>query len=171
MQYFKGTHWYAIRVRYRHEQIVEKGLTGKNINYLHLTYCEKSRKKKKTELITKIFFPGYMFINIELDTHLHVEILKLFGVVEIIKNSEGPIPIPDSQIENIEKLKDYEGEIFSSQEFAVGMSVKVINGPLSGLTGFVDELNNNLIKLGIDAVPGSVSIHIPPEDLEVIAIR
>ena len=164
MQYVNGPHWYAIRVRYRHEEVVQKGLAGKNTKYLHLTYCEKSKKKKI--ILTKSFFPGYMFINLELNRHLHVEILKLLGVVEIIKNSDGPVPIPDDQIANIEKLKEYEGEIFSSQKFATGMKVKVISGPLEGLTGYIDDVNKNHIKLGIESVPGSVSIHIPSEDLE-----
>ena len=166
MHYVKGPHWYAIRVRYRHEEVVIKGLLGKNTKYLHLTYCEKSKRKK--DILTKAFFPGYMFINLELDRHLHVEILKLFGVVEIIKNSDGPVPIPDDQIANIAKLEMYEGEIYASQEFATGMKVRVINGPLEGLTGFIDTIEKNRIKLGIESVPGSVSIHIPPEDLEPI---
>ena len=168
MHYFKGSEWYAIRVKYRHEHVVEKSLTNKELPPLNLTYQEQSKRKDRRKVITKSFFPGYMFINTELNSEKHVEILKTLGIVEIIKNSEGPVPIPESQIQNIQKLEKYTGTIITSAGFAEGMMVRVCHGPLKGLLGRIDEMHKKFIKLTIDSIPGSVAIQIPYSDLEPI---
>ncbi len=171
MQYYPGTEWYAIRVRYRHEHVVEKGLGNKRLSPLHLTYRELSKRKSRREVLTKPFFPGYMFIKTKLDAAQHVEVLKTFGVVEIIKNSEGPVPIPESQIRNVQKLEKYSGKILTLATFATGMMVRVIHGPLQGLLGRIDEMHKKYVKLSIDSIPGSIAIQIPYVDLEPIDRR
>ncbi len=168
MRYFPGKEWYAIRIKYRHEQIVEKSLSNKELPPLNLTYQKLSKQKDRKKTLTQSFFPGYMFIKTELDAGLHVEILKTFGIVEIIKNSEGPIPISEAQIQNIQKLEKYTGEIITLNEFATGMMVQVINGSLKGLMGRIDEMHKKFIKLSIDSVPGSVAIQAPYADLKPV---
>ena len=168
MQYYPDTEWYAIRVRYRHEQVVEKSLGKKKLPPLHLTYQELSKRKNSRKILTKSFFPGYMFINTKLDAEMHVEVLKTFGVVEIIKNSDGPVPILEYQIRNIQKLEKYEGKIITLTTLATGMLVRVIRGPLKGLLGRVDEMHKKYVKVSIDSIPGSVAIQIPYIDLEPV---
>jgi len=171
MEYFPGEQWYAIRVRYRHEAVTERALAGKRFSPLNLTYQEKSRRKDRTKVLTKFFFPGYMFIRAALDVELHVEVLKTIGVVEILRNSRGPIPIRDDQIRNVLKLKDYDGKILTFQEYCTGMRVRIIDGPLAGLIGRVDELQRDLLKVSVDSVPGSVAIHVSPKMLEPLDVK
>ena len=168
MHYYSDARWYAIRVKYRHESVVEKSLTNKNLSPLNLTFQTKGKGRSAKKTLIKPFFPGYMFINTELDRFRHVEILKTPGIVEIIKNSEGPVPIPDDQINNIEQLKDYKGKIYTFTEFAAGMLVQVISGPLKGLFGSIDEMHKKYIKLSIDSIPGAIGIQIPYDDLQTV---
>ena len=166
MHYFPDEEWYAIRVKYRHEQVVERALTAKSFSPLSLTYQEKSRRKDRTKILTKFFFPGYMFIKAVLNAERHVEILKSIGVVEILRNSQGPVPIQDTQIQNVLRLQSYEGEILTFSEFCCGMRVRIVEGPLTGLIGRVDEMQRNLLKISIDSIPGSVAIHVSGDMLE-----
>ncbi len=166
MHYFPDEEWYAIRVRYRHEQVVEKALAAKEFSPLNLTYQEKSRRKDRRKILTKFFFPGYMFIRAALNAERHVEILKSIGVVEILRNSQGPVPILESQIQNVLKLKSYGGEILTFSEYCCGMRVRIIEGPLAGLIGQIDEMQRDLLKISIDSIPGSVAIHVSTDMLE-----
>lgn len=168
MFYYPGENWYALRVKYQYESVVEKALQGKNFQSLNLAYKAWSRRKDRKKALIKPFFPGYMFVRSELDDEKHVEILKCIGIIEILKNREGPIPIPEDQIENVLRLKKFEGEFISLNEFAVGMKVKVIHGPLKGVIGFVDTIERDLIKVGIDAIPGSIAIHVNPAQIEPV---
>ncbi|MCG8337462.1 MAG: hypothetical protein MJE63_23415 [Proteobacteria bacterium] len=168
MQYFTGENWYAIRVKSRYENIAKKNLENKNIKSLYLTYQTLSKRKDRKKTLTKAFFPGYMFIKAELNPEIHVEVLKSVGVVEVLKNSKGPIPIPENQIENVKRLEKYEGQVTTFDEFASGMQVKVVQGPLMGVEGFVDEVNRDLIKISVDSIPGSVAIQVNPCQIEPV---
>ena len=168
MYYFPGQHWYAIRVKSRFEAITRQSLDKKKIPFLDLTYKILSKRKDRKKTLTKAFFPGYMFIKSELNPEIHVEILKSIGVIDIIKNSKGPLPIPENQIENVKKLEKYEGKVVNFNEFATGMPVRVIQGPLKGVEGFVDEINRDLIKIGIESIPGAVAVQVSPSQIEPV---
>ncbi len=168
LHYFPGDEWYALRIKFRHEQIAEKALSNKNFSPLYLTYQEKSKRKDRKKILSKAFFPGYMFIQATLNAESHVEILKSIGVVELLRNSQGPIPIPEEQIRNVMKLSKYSGKVLIYKDFAVGMPVRVIQGPLTGLIGKIDEVQRNLVKISIDSIPGSVAIQVPFSHLEPI---
>jgi len=168
MQYDSSERWYAIRVRYQYEPIVEKALGNKNFSPLNLTYKEEQTTSERKKIVSKQFFPGYMFLKAVIDARIHVEILKTIGVVEVLKDSQGPIPIPDEQIENIMKLKEYEGVVLNIPSFEKGMQVRVTKGPLEGIKGRVDQVNKNLIKIGVSAIPGAIGIEIPSSFLEAL---
>jgi transcriptional antiterminator NusG len=166
MYYFPDEHWYAIRVKYRHEQVTERTLTAKKMSPLNLTFQEKSKRKDRKKILTKFFFPGYMFIKTTLDAAMHVEVLQSIGVVEILRNSQGPIPIAEPQIQNVLKLKSYTGKILTFSEYCCGMRVRIIEGPLAGVIGRIDEMQRDLLKICIDSIPGSVAIQVSQEMLE-----
>ena len=166
MYYFPDEQWYAIRVKYRHEQVTERALMAKKVSPLNLTYQEKSKRKDRSKILTKFFFPGYMFIRTTLSAEMHVEILQSIGVVEILRNSQGPIPISEPQIENVLKLKSYTGKILTFSEYCSGMRVRIIEGPLAGVVGRIDEVQRDLLKISIDTIPGSVAIHVSKDMLE-----
>jgi transcription termination/antitermination protein NusG len=168
MYYFPGENWYALRVRYKHETVAEKALNHKRFSPINLTYQERSRRKDRKKILTKYFFPGYMFIKTTLDAEQHVEVLKSTGVVQIISNSQGPVPIAESQILNVLKLREYTGKILTFTEFCRGMLVRIINGPLTGLIGKIDEVQRNLLKVTIDSIPGAVAIQVTPNQLEPV---
>lgn len=166
MFYFPGEKWYALRVKYRHEQLVEDALQAKRFNPLYLTYQEKSKRKDRQKILTKAFFPGYMFFKAAMNSEMHVEVLKCRGVVQILRNSEGPIPIPSEQIDNARRLEKFTGQVLTFTEYCRGMLVKIIQGPLTGLIGRIDEVHKKIVKISIDTIPGSVGIQVPYASLE-----
>jgi transcription antitermination factor NusG len=90
--------------------------------------------------------------------------------VQIISNSQGPVPIVESQILNVLKLREYTGKILTFTEFCCGMLVRIISGPLTGLIGKIDEVQRNLLKVTIDSIPGAVAIQVTPSQLEPVEV-
>ena len=166
MQYSLKNEWYAIRVKTRHENIVECVLKNKNLSPVNLTYLEKSKRKDRKKVLKKSFFPGYMFLYTKLNKEAHLEVLKTQGVIEILSTSIGPISIPEIQINNILKLQNYSGKILNTHQFAKGMLVRVLKGPLEGLVGYIDEIQRNLLRLSMNHIPGSINIQVNPVYLE-----
>ena len=166
MHYFPEVCWYVLRTRSKAEELVKKGLQAKEIDLLHPTYQAISKRRDRHRVLTKPIFKGYLFVHLQLAAESHLVILKTMGVIEILKNSHGPVPVPDEQIENVRLLEHHVGECFHAPEFGVGERVVVREGPLTGLRGVVDQVNRGLLRVSIESVPGSIVVEIDPKQLQ-----
>ncbi len=160
--------WYVLRIRSNFEKQVEKLLTNKQFVVLNPTYQVWSQRKDRKKLLTKPIFKGYVFLQTLLNPEVHLEILQTCGVIELLKNSQGPIPVPDEQIENVRLLENHIGHCFHSPEFAEGDWVRVCEGPLTDLVGQIDQVNRKLLRISIDSVPGSIAIEVGPDCVELL---
>ena len=95
---------YCIHTRSRHEEMVFQQLEDKRIPSFLPKLEVWSRRKDRREKIQKALFPGYLFVHEILDPYHRLEILKTPGVVRILGNEHGPVPVPDPQIESIQKV-------------------------------------------------------------------
>ena len=167
MHYFPEKSWYVLRVRSQAERLVHVGLHHKKFQVLNPTYQALSIRRDRRKVLTQPIFNGYMFIRALLNSECHLEILKTPGVVEILKSSSRPTPVPDDQIENVRLLEKHVGACFFGTDFAVGDSVIVREGPLTGLRGVIDRLDSKKLHIHVDAIPGSVMIDVDPHHVQL----
>ena len=167
MHYFTEKSWYVLRVRSQAERLVHVGLHHKQFEVLNLTYQALSIRKDRRKVLTRPIFNGYMFVRTLLNPECHLEILKTPGVVDLLKSHSGPTPIPDDQVENVRLLEKHVGACFVGTDFEIGDSVFVKEGPLTGLRGVVDRLDNKILHIHVDAIPGSVMIDVEPQQVQL----
>ena len=167
MQYCTEKSWYVLRVRSQAERLVQVGLHHKQFEVLNPAYRSLSIRKDRRKMLTRPIFNGYMFIRALLNPECHLEIIKTPGVVEILKSTSGPTPVPDDQIENVRLLEKHVGDCFYGTDFEVGDAVFVREGPLTGLRGVIDRLDRKKLHIHVDAIPGSVMIEVEPYQLQL----
>ena len=167
MQYCTEKSWYVLRVRSQAERLVHVGLHHKQFEVLNPAYQSLSIRKDRRKMLTRPIFNGYMFIRALLNPECHLEIIKTPGVVEILKSTRGPTPVPDDQITNVRLLEKHVGDCFFSTDFEVGDAVFVREGPLTGLRGVIDRLDSKKLHIHIDAIPGSVMIDVEPQQVQL----
>ncbi len=167
MQYCTEKSWYVLRVRSQAERLVHVGLHHKQFEVLNPAYRSLSIRKDRRKVLTRPIFNGYMFIRALLNPEYHLEIIKTPGVVEILKSTSGPTPVPDDQIANVRLLEKHVGDCFFGSDFEVGDSVFVREGPLTGLRGVIDRLDRKKLHIHIDAIPGSVMIDVEPHQVQL----
>ena len=165
MQYCKEESWYVIRVRSQSERLVQVGLHKKHFEVLNPIYQVLSIRKDRRKVLSKPIFKGYMFFRVLLDSESHLDVLKTPGVVEILRNRNGPTPVPDEQIENVRILEKHVGDCFHGTDLVVGDAVIVREGPLTGLRGVIDRMDRKKLYIHIDAIPGSVMIEVDPHQV------
>ena len=136
------------------------GLNRKEYEVLNPTYQTLSRRKDRKKILTRPIFNGYMFIKASLNAHCHLEILKTPGVVEILKSQRGPIPVPDDQVENVRLLEKHVGSCFLGSNLVIGDLVYVTEGPLTGLRGIINRLDNKKLYINVAGIPGSIIIEL-----------
>ena len=163
-------HWHALYVRSRSEkkvlsQLEDQGYTA----YLPLVTQMKqwSDRKKKVE---EPLFKSYVFV-FSSDKE-YIPILNVYGVIKFVCFEKQAVNVPENQILAIKKfVSEYErGEEFkmlNSEDLKVGQKVRIINGPMKGLTGRLETIRNKRhLIVYIDVVGQSIPVHIPRAKVE-----
>jgi transcriptional antiterminator NusG len=120
----------------------------------------KDGKKKVRE---RVFFPGYILIQMEMNKESRYLLEGINGVMSFIESNDVPQPLKPEEVNRIlgvvESNKD--GEVLA-HPFKTGDAVKVTDGPFMEFTGYVQEVNEDKQKLKV-----SVSIFGRPTPIEL----
>ena len=162
--------WFALYVQVNHEKEVFKRVEQKEIEcFLPLleTWSKRRDRRKKIHLP---LFPGYVFVRTVLDNYTNVNILKTPGAIHILRNSEGPLPIPDFQIENLKTVLNSSAEVSLHSYLKVGEWVQVVKGPFAGCMGILVRQNpkKGRLVVSVDLIQRSVSVEMNVEDVEPV---
>jgi len=123
---------------------------------LEKVYEMRNGKKKIRE---RNFFPGYVLVSCDIN---HGEVQHLIrnipGVIGFLGEDEGsgsaqrrPVPLRQSEVNRILGKVDEgaDANVEYDQNFIVGESVKVMDGPFSGFTGSIQEVFEDKKKLNV----------------------
>jgi len=162
--------WYCIHTRSRHEEAVYQRLSDKKFRAFLPKMEVWSKRKDRRKKIQKALFPGYLFVYEILNPRLGLEILKTPGVVKILGNEAGPVPVPDAQIESIKKILNGKAAVSPFPYLKEGQLVRVVDGPLRGCEGFLIKIKEEKEKLviSIDLLRRSVSVEIESASIEPV---
>lgn len=98
--------------------------------------------KRKANL--KKVFPGYVLIKMIVTDETWYIVRNTRGVTGFVGSGTNPIPLTDEEIRNM----GFE-EVEVKVDYDVNESVKVINGPLEGFIGVVQEINKEKGKVKV----------------------
>ena len=145
--------WVAVHTKTLYEKVAAEHLVTNGYEcFLPLQY-RKMRKtaqdqKRKRQPVLIPLFPGYLFCRFK--THHNFLIKQATGVKKLIGYNGIPTPIPDCEIESLQKVV-ISGLAVEPYEFLrTGQKVVIHSGPLSGLEGYlVQVLNKKLCKIAV----------------------
>lgn len=162
--------WHALYVKSRSEKKVLSQLEDMGIQaYLPLISQVKqwSDRRKKVE---EPLFKSYVFVYS--NEREYIPILNVYGVVKFVSFERKAVIVPENQILAIKKfVTDFEnGEEFkmrNDEDLKVGQMVRIINGPMKGLVGKLEDIQNKRhLIVYIDVVGQYIPIHIPRAKVE-----
>ncbi len=164
--------WYCVHTRSRHEEVVYQRLSEKRIETFFPRLEVWSRRKDRKKKIQKALFPGYLFVHNPLDPHHRLEVLKTPGVVQVLGNERGPLPVPDSQIESIQTILNGKSAVTPFPYLKEGQMVRVVYGPLKGSEGFLLKIKEGKEKLiiSVDLLQRSVAVEIDGASVEPVTL-
>jgi len=112
-------------------------------------------KDGKKRVKNKVFFPGYMVVEMLLDSQTQHVVVNSPGVINFVGPKNEPVPLRESEVENIlgKIEKSHEKEVKGKIDvpFVVGDAIRVVDGPFNDFTGYVEEINEekNKVKVNI----------------------
>jgi transcriptional antiterminator NusG len=163
--------WYALYAQVHHESKVHSRLSAKSFECLLPQMERWSRRRDRRKKIQVPIFPGYLFVRALLDNYEQVKILQTPGVVRIVRNEDGPLPVPDSQMSSLITLLNNASVLKVHPYLREGMQVRIVNGPLYGCEGILVRKRHEKSRLvvAIDIIQQAVSVEMNEDDVEPIS--
>ncbi|QAR31435.1 transcription termination/antitermination factor NusG [Ornithobacterium rhinotracheale] len=154
--------WYVLKTISGRENKV-KELIQDEIKYQGLEEClgqiviptEKVIQIKNGKKIQRerVFYPGYVMIEVNLLGEVPHIIKNINGVISFLSATKGgdPIPMRDSEIDRMLGRMDAVADDVDMVNipYQVGETVKVVEGPFANFNGVIEELNEDKRKLKV----------------------
>jgi transcription antitermination factor NusG len=160
------THWYAVQTRPRHEKKVVAELTQKRIDSYLPLLNQIHHWSDRRKLVQVPLFPGYVFVNANLDPKVRVAVLSIWGALAFVGPQREAMPIPDSQIQDIRTLLTTKISLSPYPFLKVGQRVRVRGGALDGVEGILVTNGQKRLVISVESIHRSLSLTIEGYDLE-----
>jgi transcriptional antiterminator NusG len=158
--------WFAVWTRSRHERSTAASLSSLGIQHYLPLKTEVRQWSDRKQAVASPLFPGYLFVFMNPAKDGTLNILKTPGVVSMVGNHHGPLPIPAEEIENIQTV------LMASTECEVrpGLTEGDRVGVLSGVEGtLVRAKSVTQLLISISMIRQSIAINVSPDDVELVA--
>ena len=159
MSELSETHWYALRVRSRHEKKVQDQIDAKAHEVFLPLYNTWHRWADRWKNVSLPLFPCYVFCRFSAGERSSV--VATSGVVDVVRIGAQPAVIHPSEIEAIQRVvsSDLPAEPYAN--LVKGDMVMMSGGPLKGLTGRLVEVRSSpRLVVSIDLLCRSVLVEI-----------
>ena len=104
----------------------------------------------KRVLKEKVSLPGYVFVEAEMVGDVAHDLRFMPNVLGFLGGLDNPSPVKQSDINRmLGRAEENELEDETVIPFAVDETVKVTDGPFSGFSGIIEEVNNEKHKLKV----------------------
>ena len=155
----------------RFEKVVDDLLTKKSIESFLPTIITKSRRKDRKATFLKPLFSGYIFVKSDMSANKNIEILKTVGVVNFIKNRQGPVVVPDKTIDSLKIVVSANNELITTGvRFKKGDKVIVTFGAFKGVIGYFRKNKAKYkVIIEIKALGQFVAVEVDYDDIESIS--
>jgi transcriptional antiterminator NusG len=151
--------WYAVHVLSGHEKKIKKYLENEiekatlqdQINRILIPSEDVVEMKDgKKRVKNRIFFPGYMLIEMELNKVTQHVVLNTPSITNFVGSKNNPVPLQEDEVRRIlGRIEERQNEEIIDIPYREGDPVKVIDGPFTDFSGIVEEINREKKKLKV----------------------
>jgi len=104
------------------------------------------KKVKKT----KLFYPGYIFVNCRLSRIIEHFFLSNSKVLNFVGPKNQPQELSKKEVERmLEKARASKGKERVEAIYKIGETIKIVDGPFSDFTGVINEVNEEKQRLKV----------------------
>ena len=158
--------WYALHTKVNSEKKVARLLSQREIE----TYVPEIQYSSRDRVRIRPFFPGYLFMYLDLDTANPAHWQWTPGLRRIVAYGRKPIPVPEEVISliryKLDEMASKKGR--RSYDFEPGDIVRIKDGPFEDMLAIFDkEISpDGRVQVLLTALNRSVRVSIAGSDLE-----
>jgi transcription antitermination factor NusG len=161
--------WYAILTRARHERVIASRLTEYGTETFLPVITEVHRWSDRKRRVEVPLFSCYVFLKMHLTNQARYRVCNIDGVFSFVGTREGPIAIPEEQIEAVRTLITQHIQYSTYPFLKIGQRVRIRSGSLDGVEGILVGRNeHSTLVVSIDAIQRSLAVRIEGYEVEPI---
>ena len=156
--------WYALRTRSRQEKMTSKFLQKTGIEVFLPTISRVRQWKDRRMRVLFPLFPGYCFVRCDVVRFRHVRMAP--GAVELMGSAGMPVPIPQEEINAVQRLVYCTLPYDPHPTLEPGMKVRVVRGPLFDVEGvLIRKSPRAKILISIHLLHQGATVTLDAEDV------
>jgi transcription elongation factor/antiterminator RfaH len=154
--------WYAVHCQSHRERAAAFNLENQGYE-VFLPWRTKSRRHaRKIETVRVPFFPGYLFVSLDITRERWRNINGTFGVVRILTQGDDPMAVRRGVVEALREVSDDSGAVCWRPDLKIGQSVRILTGPFVDFVGRLDQLTNaGRVCVLLDLLGGQTPMSLP----------
>jgi transcription antitermination factor NusG len=157
--------WYVAHTRPRCEKKLLQFCEQENMHACLPCYQKAHKYRGKTVVFQKPLFPGYLFLQIT--EAQRGPVLQSKHVANLLTVIDQDLLV--RQLEEILRALATDMEIRLAPSIGEGMRVKIKNGPLRGIEGWVEKrYGMSTVLLRLDFISQAAAVKLEAGDLELI---
>lgn len=152
--------WFVIRSKSRKEDMALRSLARRGV----VAFCPRILEPIgwTNDWVTVPLFPGYLFVEIELQTAFHT-VNWTPGVKGFVSFGEIPTPIAPGIVNFLREQTGPDGLIRPVNAFRAGERVRIKRGPFAGLVAIIEKPcpERGRIRVLMDFLRQGTSVEVP----------
>lgn len=162
--------WYAASVFPGKEDLAERHLRMQGFDPFVPRWEKTTRHARRIETRPAAYFPGYMFINLDVALQRWRSVNGTFGVRSLIMQGERPLPVPSGLVERFIALTGRDGLLDFRGGLTAGASVRILSGPFAEMIGRLDRLDPaGRARVLVAIMNGEIPVDLDSKELVAIA--
>jgi transcription antitermination factor NusG len=151
--------WYAVQTRARHEKRIGTELQEKGFTAFVPTLRTAHRWSDRTKIVELPIFSCYVFVKLVATPEQRLEVLKTMGVFRFVSVQGQAAPIPEAQIESIQRALQGKASVSPCDYLKIGQRVRIRGGCLDGVEGMLTgSRGERKLVISVDLLQQSVAV-------------
>jgi transcription elongation factor/antiterminator RfaH len=154
-----GERWYVIHTQACREFRAATNLRNQGFVIFLPKRHKTIRHARKLYTVEAVFFPGYLFIALDLTRQQWRCVNSTFGVNRLVMLGERPRPVPYGIVEALWATADNRGILRLSEHLRIGSRVRLMAGPFAEHLASLDSLDGGgRVRVLLDILGRKVAV-------------
>ncbi|MCR9271105.1 MAG: hypothetical protein NXH72_14025 [Hyphomonadaceae bacterium] len=164
------SNWYALAVQPRKEQYVEKQLATNGYRVACPRFQKIVRHARQTKTVLSPLFPGYLFVELDLNSQSWRKANWTPGSIGLIKFDNRPARLCSDFVESFILGLGDNGLAQFDHDLKVGDRVQAVGGPFDRFIGEVIAMSDcERVKVLMEALNRKVEMTLPKSSIVIAA--
>jgi len=151
--------WYAVQTKAFSEAGADQQLKAQGFASFLPRISKTVRHARKLRTVRAPFFPGYLFVGLDLGRDRWRSVNGTFGVARLVMAGDRPVPVPTGIVEALRELVDEAGLIRLDGGLKLGQKIEVVAGPFAQALGELERLDGaGRVRVLLDIMGGKVPV-------------